>query len=88
MPVRIERDGMTGLDKALAIGPDVALVDIGLPGVDGFEWSCWAAPAPAAPGSGRPGPGHDEVVTGCEQGPPEPGRMRYPGYGKPPRRRK
>jgi CheY-like chemotaxis protein len=30
-------DGVTGLDKALAIGPDVALVDIGLPGIDGFE---------------------------------------------------
>ena len=30
-------DGIAGLDKALAIGPDVALVDIGLPGIDGFE---------------------------------------------------
>jgi signal transduction histidine kinase/ActR/RegA family two-component response regulator len=30
-------DGVAGLDKALAIGPDVALVDIGLPGIDGFE---------------------------------------------------
>jgi signal transduction histidine kinase/ActR/RegA family two-component response regulator len=30
-------DGVSGLDKALAIGPDVALVDIGLPGIDGFE---------------------------------------------------
>jgi signal transduction histidine kinase/ActR/RegA family two-component response regulator len=31
------RDGVTGVEKALAIVPDVAIVDIGLPGIDGFE---------------------------------------------------
>ena len=35
--VEAAADGISGLDKALAIGPDVALVDIGLPGIDGFE---------------------------------------------------
>ncbi|MEZ0268255.1 MAG: ATP-binding protein [Phycisphaerae bacterium] len=30
-------DGPAGLEKALAIKPEVALLDIGLPGMDGFE---------------------------------------------------
>jgi CheY-like chemotaxis protein/anti-sigma regulatory factor (Ser/Thr protein kinase) len=30
-------DGATGLEKALALQPEIALVDIGLPGLDGYE---------------------------------------------------
>jgi two-component system CheB/CheR fusion protein len=30
-------DGAAGLDAILALRPDLAFVDIGLPGVDGFE---------------------------------------------------
>ncbi|HEX4781491.1 MAG TPA: ATP-binding protein [Usitatibacter sp.] len=35
--VEIARDGVTGLEKALALAPDIAIVDLGLPGLDGFE---------------------------------------------------
>jgi signal transduction histidine kinase/ActR/RegA family two-component response regulator len=35
--VETARDGVEGLDKALAIAPDVAFVDLGLPAMDGFE---------------------------------------------------
>ncbi len=35
--VTLAEDGPEGVDKALAIHPDVALVDIGLPGLDGNE---------------------------------------------------
>jgi CheY-like chemotaxis protein len=34
--VRVARDGFEGLDAALEEAPDVALVDIGLPGLDGW----------------------------------------------------
>ncbi|MDQ3282043.1 MAG: ATP-binding protein [Acidobacteriota bacterium] len=35
--VEAAEDGTKGLDKLLASMPDVALVDIGLPGIDGYE---------------------------------------------------
>ncbi|HEY1043067.1 MAG TPA: ATP-binding protein, partial [Telluria sp.] len=36
-PVRHAADGVQGVDLAAADVPDVALVDIGLPGIDGYE---------------------------------------------------
>ena len=30
-------DGLTGLDRARALRPDAAVIDIGLPGLDGYE---------------------------------------------------
>jgi len=35
--VSLAADGFEGIDKALSVHPDVALVDIGLPGLDGNE---------------------------------------------------
>ena len=35
--VEVAADGVSGLEKALALAPDVALVDLGLPGLDGYE---------------------------------------------------
>jgi CheY-like chemotaxis protein len=35
--VRVSHDGITGIEAARAHGPDVILVDIGLPGMDGYE---------------------------------------------------
>jgi CheY-like chemotaxis protein/anti-sigma regulatory factor (Ser/Thr protein kinase) len=36
-PVRQAGDGLEGLNAAISNPPDVALVDIGLPGIDGYE---------------------------------------------------
>lgn len=35
--VRVAHDGPTGLDAAMNLCPDVALIDIGLPGIDGYQ---------------------------------------------------
>jgi CheY-like chemotaxis protein len=35
--VEVAADGATGLEKALALQPEVALVDVGLPRMDGYE---------------------------------------------------
>jgi len=35
--VEVAEDGATGLEKALALQPEVALVDVGLPRMDGYE---------------------------------------------------
>lgn len=37
--VESARDGVTGLEKALALSPDVGIIDIGLPGIDGMEFA-------------------------------------------------
>ncbi len=35
--VETAADGLEGVEKALASGPDVALVDVNLPGLNGFD---------------------------------------------------
>jgi signal transduction histidine kinase/CheY-like chemotaxis protein len=35
--VHVANEGLTGLEMALSLAPDVAIVDIGLPGIDGYE---------------------------------------------------
>ena len=37
--VEVAEDGPDGLRKALAWAPDIAIVDIGLPGFDGYEFA-------------------------------------------------
>ena len=35
--VRVEQDGISGMKAALAQAPQVGVVDIGLPGIDGYQ---------------------------------------------------
>jgi CheY-like chemotaxis protein len=39
-PVDVAADGAEGVKKALALRPDIALIDIGLPRLDGYEVAC------------------------------------------------
>jgi CheY-like chemotaxis protein len=48
--VNVARTGLEGLEKVLRLRPDVALVDIGLPGIDGYEL---ARQVRASPGGDR-----------------------------------
>jgi PAS domain S-box-containing protein len=40
-------DGVAGVEKALAVKPDVVLIDLGLPGLDGYEVAARIRAAPA-----------------------------------------
>jgi signal transduction histidine kinase len=44
------RDGNEGIEKILGVKPDVALVDVGLPGIDGFEVARMCRASSAADG--------------------------------------
>jgi signal transduction histidine kinase len=45
--VQVARDGIAGIDAALSSCPDVALLDIGLPGVDGYQVAATLRASPA-----------------------------------------
>ena len=43
------QDGAAGMDAAGAFRPDVALIDLGLPGPDGFQLARWLQGLPKVP---------------------------------------
>ncbi len=45
--VTVARNGLEGVEKLIALKPDVTLVDVGLPGIDGYEVARRARAAPA-----------------------------------------
>jgi len=47
--VRTAQDGVAGLRAATAFRPHVALIDLGLPGPDGFELARWLQKLPEVP---------------------------------------
>ena len=52
--VEVAGDGLRGLQKALAWSPQVAVVDIGLPGLDGYQVARqvrrpWEKPSSSSP---------------------------------------
>jgi CheY-like chemotaxis protein len=57
-------DGESGVERALALRPDLALVDIGLPGIDGFEVAARIrATDPSMPLVALTGYGRDDDVA-------------------------
>ncbi len=64
--VELAEDGAEGVEKALAGQPDVALVDIGLPGLDGNEVACRIRAA-----AGRDHADHIELIAMTGYGQPE-----------------
>ncbi|WP_223754324.1 response regulator [Myxococcus sp. RHSTA-1-4] len=48
--VEVAADGVQGANRLLELRPDVALVDIGLPGIDGYEVARRARSAPGGDG--------------------------------------
>jgi CheY-like chemotaxis protein len=68
-------DGVSGLDGARAMPPDVMLVDIGLPGIDGYEVArrarrdprLAAVPLVALTGYGRDEDRHQALAAGFDQ---------------------
>jgi DNA-binding response OmpR family regulator len=47
--VRTAPDGTTGMSAATAFRPDLALIDLGLPGPDGFQLARWLQELPKVP---------------------------------------
>jgi len=47
--VRTAHDGAAGMNAASVFRPDVALIDLGLPGPDGFELAQWLQSLPKVP---------------------------------------
>jgi DNA-binding response OmpR family regulator len=47
--VRTAQDGTAGLRAATAFRPHIALIDLGLPGPDGFQLARWLQELPEAP---------------------------------------
>ena len=47
---RVARDGAAAIDLAEAFAPDVALIDIGMPGMNGYEVARHVRQLPAADG--------------------------------------
>jgi DNA-binding response OmpR family regulator len=47
--VRTAQDGTAGMNAATVFRPDVALIDLGLPGPDGFQLARWLQGLPKVP---------------------------------------
>ncbi len=56
--VRVAQDGVAGLEVLLADPPEIALVDVGLPRMDGYELARRVRAPNARPAASAPGGGH------------------------------